>query len=317
MTKVSAKAETIRQNNQFAYLYSLSSILLAITLTRLESDKTRKGKMSKIITKKINQGKSLFPKQSKSVNNLTEMKKVCRKTDLGDKKLKLVIDLSCSAPFFPYQLKYDDKQFNDALIQVGKMLGLYGPLLENIIKAKETALNTHKPKRLFKNLMIGLGGALFFAAGGWILGPAIGGLLGTAAGLSGAAATSFGLALLGGGSLAAGGMGMAGGMWLITGVSAAIGMVGTTATTMLSEMSTANVVQELIKLQITYDVLDAGKDTKTHDKYIYGLVNQKNQLEGKLKTELTLNDEDSENIKSLKAKIESFERTIKWMKSKN
>ena len=43
------------------------------------------------------------------------------------------------------------------------------------------------------------------------LGPVIGGYIGKMAGLSGAAATSYGLALLGGGSLAAGGLGMAGG----------------------------------------------------------------------------------------------------------
>lgn len=255
--------------------------------------------------------------QSENVKNVTEMKKVCKQVDLGDKKLKLMIDLSCSAPFFPYQLNYNEKQFNDAFKEVGKVLGVNEQVLDNIIKAKEAAFKLHKPNRIFKKLMIGLGGALFFAAGGWILGPAIGGLLGAAAGLSGAAATSFGLALLGGGSLATGGMGMAGGMWLITGVSAAIGIVGTTATTMLTEMSTANVVQELIKLQITYDVLDANKTPKTHDKYIYGLVNQKSQLDSTLKTELTLNEEDSENIKTLKAKIEAFERTIKWMKSKN
>lgn len=309
--------EAIRQNNKFTYIYSISSILLANNLTRRQSDKTRKGKMKRIVSKKINQYKSLFPMQSENVKNVTEMKKVCKQVDLGDKKLKLMIDLSCSAPFFPYQLNYNEKQFNDAFKEVGKVLGVNEQVLDNIIKAKEAAFKLHKPNRIFKKLMIGLGGALFFAAGGWILGPAIGGLLGAAAGLSGAAATSFGLALLGGGSLATGGMGMAGGMWLITGVSAAIGIVGTTATTMLTEMSTANVVQELIKLQITYDVLDANKTPKTHDKYIYGLVNQKSQLDSTLKTELTLNEEDSENIKTLKAKIEAFERTIKWMKSKN
>ena len=43
------------------------------------------------------------------------------------------------------------------------------------------------------------------------LGPVIGGYIGKLAGLSGAAATNYGLALLGGGSLAAGGLGMAGG----------------------------------------------------------------------------------------------------------
>ena len=43
------------------------------------------------------------------------------------------------------------------------------------------------------------------------LGPVIGGYIGNLAGFSGAAATSYGLAFLGGGSLAAGGLGMAGG----------------------------------------------------------------------------------------------------------
>ena len=47
------------------------------------------------------------------------------------------------------------------------------------------------------------------------LGPAIGGYIGNMAGLSGAAATGYGLAFLGGGSVATGGFGMAGGSTLI------------------------------------------------------------------------------------------------------
>ena len=57
----------------------------------------------------------------------------------------------------------------------------------------------------------------FFAA------PAIGGAIGVWGGLSGAAATSHGLALLGGGSLAAGGFGMAGGTVVVTAAGAGIG----------------------------------------------------------------------------------------------
>ena len=48
-----------------------------------------------------------------------------------------------------------------------------------------------------------------------LLGPVIGGYIGSMAGLSGAAATSYGLAFLGGGSLAVGGLGMVGGSTLI------------------------------------------------------------------------------------------------------
>lgn len=60
--------------------------------------------------------------------------------------------------------------------------------------------------------------AAFFIA------PAIGGAVGTLlGGYSGAAATSWGLALLGGGSLAAGGLGMAGGTMVITALGGALG----------------------------------------------------------------------------------------------
>lgn len=61
-----------------------------------------------------------------------------------------------------------------------------------------------------------LGGVAIGATGG-IAAPLIGGAIGTTfLGLSGAAATSAGLAFLGGGSLAAGGLGMTGGLTLVT-----------------------------------------------------------------------------------------------------
>ena len=63
-----------------------------------------------------------------------------------------------------------------------------------------------------------LAGLAFAAA------PAIGGAVGTLlGGYSGAAATSYGLATLGGGSLAAGGLGMAGGTMVITVAGGAVG----------------------------------------------------------------------------------------------
>lgn len=61
--------------------------------------------------------------------------------------------------------------------------------------------------------------------------PAIGGITGSLTGLSGAAATSHGLALWGGGSLAAGGLGMAGGTTVITALGGGLGSaLGATAT---------------------------------------------------------------------------------------
>ena len=79
--------------------------------------------------------------------------------------------------------------------------------------------------------MIRVGKRTAFVAGGvlatgtltFLAAPAISGVLGAWTGLSGAAATGHGLALLGGGSLAAGGLGMAGGVAVVTAAGAALG----------------------------------------------------------------------------------------------
>ena len=63
-----------------------------------------------------------------------------------------------------------------------------------------------------KGIIIGGGAGV---ATSFFLGPVIGGYIGELAGLSGVAATSYGLAFLGGGSLAAGGFGMAGGSFVL------------------------------------------------------------------------------------------------------
>ncbi|MDO9352645.1 MAG: hypothetical protein Q7T55_03055, partial [Solirubrobacteraceae bacterium] len=57
----------------------------------------------------------------------------------------------------------------------------------------------------------------------FVAAPAIGGALGAWTGLSGAAATSHGLALLGGGAIAAGGQGMAGGIVVVTAAGVGLG----------------------------------------------------------------------------------------------
>lgn len=71
--------------------------------------------------------------------------------------------------------------------------------------------------------LVTLGGIAIAGPFALVAGPAIGGAIGTAMGLSGAAATSAGLAFIGGGSLAAGGLGMAGGLAIVTMVGSAVG----------------------------------------------------------------------------------------------
>jgi len=77
--------------------------------------------------------------------------------------------------------------------------------------------------------------SLAVAPAAYLAAPLIGGATGVLTGLEGAAATSHGLAVWGGGSLAAGGLGMAGGTMVITavggGLGGALGAVSTTAYT--------------------------------------------------------------------------------------
>ncbi|OZC48468.1 DUF726 domain-containing protein [Rhodococcus sp. RS1C4] len=74
------------------------------------------------------------------------------------------------------------------------------------------------------------------ATGAFLAAPAIGGAIGSLSiaggGYTGAAATSYGLALLGGGSIAAGGLGMAGGTAVVAAVGGALGgALGSSVTT--------------------------------------------------------------------------------------
>jgi len=68
-----------------------------------------------------------------------------------------------------------------------------------------------------------VGGTVIVAPLALLAAPALGGALGAMTGLSGAAATSHGLALLGGGAIASGGLGMAGGIGVVTVAGAALG----------------------------------------------------------------------------------------------
>ena len=77
--------------------------------------------------------------------------------------------------------------------------------------------------RVSRIAMVGAASAGVVASGGLLAAPAVGGVIGSMMGLSGAAATSSGLALLGGGSLAAGGFGMVGGTYVVAAMGAALG----------------------------------------------------------------------------------------------
>ncbi|MDG3012629.1 DUF726 domain-containing protein [Rhodococcus sp. D2-41] len=84
--------------------------------------------------------------------------------------------------------------------------------------------DSHNLRRGSQFAMAGVVAAGVVGTGGILAAPAIGGAIGTiVGGYSGAAATSYGLALLDGGSIAAGGLGMVGGTYVVVAGGAALG----------------------------------------------------------------------------------------------
>ncbi|AII10370.1 hypothetical protein [Rhodococcus opacus] len=101
-----------------------------------------------------------------------------------------------------------------------------------------------------KVAVIGAAGlAAGVATGGWAA-PVIGAAIGSAAGLTGAAATSAGLATLGGGAIAAGGFGIAGGTALVTGIGGIAGAGAAAAGARWTPWTTGQVVADAMRLDL-------------------------------------------------------------------
>ncbi|PQP14020.1 hypothetical protein [Rhodococcus opacus] len=101
-----------------------------------------------------------------------------------------------------------------------------------------------------KVAVIGAAGlAAGVATGGWAA-PMIGAAIGSAAGLTGAAATSAGLATLGGGAIAAGGFGVAGGTALVTGLGGIAGAGAAAAGARWTPWTTGQVVADAMRLDL-------------------------------------------------------------------
>jgi hypothetical protein len=102
----------------------------------------------------------------------------------------------------------EDAHIKRVLPTLQKLQGLN--LDKNLYSARHKLMD--KDIAILKGVVVG--GAVGIAASIFV-GPVIGTWIGELAGFSGAAATSYGLALLGGGSIASGGFGMAGGTALV------------------------------------------------------------------------------------------------------
>lgn len=171
---------------------------------------------------------------------------------------------------------YQTQSEDDELRKIASIIGISEKKAESVLEdmyfsAQGIDRKTGAPSTAAKvGLTIGavaVGAALLAVTAG-AAAPAIGALLGNAAGLSGAAATAHGLALLGGGAIAAGGGGVAAGTTVIVTAGGIIG-AGTGA---LSASVAGNIANAHDKKQLKAYVVKEMKAKKTEQEITENLI---------------------------------------------
>ena len=311
----------VENQEKEAYTFSISvgTLILANELTGLEEDEERKEKKEKVVARKLQFLQETFPDETAGVEHVNQLYSRLIGSNSGGDALTFLIDLAFSAPFAPYELAFKKGDFKKGLYAAGVLLGVAAEGIDGILETKEDALKAHRNIQWSKVAVYGALGFIVVATGGFLAAPAIGSALGAAAGLSGAAATAHGLAILGGGSLALGGAGMAGGLWLVTGVGAAVGLGVGGGSTLLLQLGAAGAKVELAKLQVCYKEVLIGDQLQLRkaQETIRKLMENKAKIERILEEERSLNDKNTQRLKDIEETLEALDNAIDWMKEKN
>jgi hypothetical protein len=226
----------------------------------------------------------------------------------------VVVDLAFGSPFAPYELPSSDKHFDVALHKTGTEMNFAGSFIDHVFALKKEALGVHEGPLSSVWSLVAAGGVLTVVAL-----PFLPAALGAWAGLAGAAATSHGLALLGGGTLALHGLGMAGGTWVLTGLTGvAIATTGYGATEMLHSITPEALRIELAKCQTTV-VIGMQNGSWTRDDVrsrLSGFEALKRSLEQELSDEQALNESGARRITAIKDKLKALAAARGWIEKK-
>lgn len=233
---------------------------------------------------------------------------------LRSRAMILLIDLMTFNPW-PVNLGWAKGAREDALQSAADMLaGVSQSDFDAATAEFEALLRQLKRKsikwgRVAAATAVGLGAGVLTA--GWAA-PVVGGAIGASLGLTGAAATSAGLALLGGGSLAAGGFGVFGGTILITGVGGAFVAGAAGATARFSRVGAAQVMADAIKMDLLAKLVIADSEDRDQKlrRVAEGLQNRINEFSDKINLM-------SERITILKAEKKLVEDDHKRVSEEN
>lgn len=165
-------------------------------------------------------GDMQFEDMSRTVAHWSFVEGLLKTVTARDRAVLVAVEM---AAFFPWPpgTKYEKGIREAKLAAIAEALPKMSPdfMRELDHELRRRARNLSLQANWKKLAAIGGGGAVLGLVTGGLAAPLIGGMVGGAMGLSGAAAVNAGLAAMGGGSLAAGGFGMAGGTMVVAGVA--------------------------------------------------------------------------------------------------
>ena len=321
---------------QLRVLYSLEKLILEddIYITEKHSSKKLKLEWAKAWVDKLIENLSIAQSEKDEFFLSEEELGRCFQEETNGTWTFLVsMEASLFRPYYPIFGDDKDKDFKK-LQNKSKYLNNRFIELQNKVKKEDIEAFTKIHKKAGatitgtkRNIVISAVGttAVVLVSGGlaFTFAPAIAtAIIGEgAAGLSGAALTSYSLAAVGGGSLAAGGLGMAGGTAIITGGGAIVGMISGTGISAVTTMNLLSqdgyVLNECCKLLTFSQVVlrDKIKDYKTIET-IYSKVDFRvKTLERVVEEFSKQSDEmDKEQKKEIKTKVKVAKKSIKYLK---
>mgnify|MGYP001020255613 CR=1 FL=1 len=321
---------------QLRVLYSLEKLILEDDISITEKDSSKKLKLEwvKAWCDKLIENLSIVQSE-KDEFFLGEDELGRRFQDNANVTWVFLVSMEASLfkPYYP--IFGDDKDKGLKKLQnKSKYLNAWFIEIQNKVKKEDIEAFTKIYKKAgvtitgtTRNLVIGAVGttaAVFVSSGlAFTFAPAIAtAIIGEgAAGLSGAALTSYSLAAVGGGSLAAGGLGMAGGTAIITGGGAIVGMISGTGISAVTTMNLLSqdgyVLNECCKLLTFSQVVlrDKLKDYKMIET-IYSNVDVRVETLERVVEEFSKQVDEiaKEQKKELKTKIKVAKKSIKYLK---
>lgn len=321
---------------QLRVLYSLEKLILEddIYITEKHSSKKLKLEWAKAWVDKLIENLSIAQSEKDEFFlSEEELGRRFQEETNGTWTFLVSMEASLFRPYYPIFGDDKDKDFKK-LQNKSKYLNNRFIELQNKVKKEDIEAFTKIHKKAGatitgtkRNIVISAVGttAVVLVSGGlaFTFAPAIAtAIIGEgAAGLSGAALTSYSLAAVGGGSLAAGGLGMAGGTAIITGGGAIVGMISGTGISAVTTMNLLSqdgyVLNECCKLLTFSQVVlrDKIKDYKTIET-IYSKVDFRvKTLERVVEEFSKQSDEmDKEQKKEIKTKVKVAKKSIKYLK---